>query len=94
LNERSTSRPPLILVNGPSSAGKTTLCRALQQKILDPYLVVGFDDFIFMTASRYYRGADGARQEQRDADSDWNIRAAAYCADCRALGRGSFVAGP
>jgi chloramphenicol 3-O phosphotransferase len=63
----STSRPPLILVNGPSSAGKTTLCRALQQKILDPYLVVGFDDFIFMTASRYYRGADGARQEQRDA---------------------------
>ncbi len=63
----STSRPPLILVNGPSSAGKTTLCRALQQEILNPYLVVGFDDFIFMTASRYYRGADGARQAERDA---------------------------
>jgi len=59
--------PDLILVNGPSSAGKTTLCRALQAKIPTPYLVVGFDDFIFMSAARYYRGADSARQEQRDA---------------------------
>jgi chloramphenicol 3-O phosphotransferase len=61
------SRPQLILVNGPSSAGKTTLCRALQQKILDPYLLVGFDDFIFMTASRYYRGADSDHQGEKDA---------------------------
>jgi chloramphenicol 3-O phosphotransferase len=53
-------------VNGPSSAGKTTLCRALQENILDPYLVVGFDDFIFMAAPRYYRGADRARQGERD----------------------------
>lgn len=62
-----TARPQLILVNGPSSAGKTTLCRALQQKILDPYLLVGFDDFVFMTAPRYYRGADTGRQDERDA---------------------------
>ena len=62
-----TSRPQLILVNGPSSAGKTTLCRALQEKILDPYLLVGFDDFVFMTAPRYYRGADTGRQDERDA---------------------------
>ena len=62
-----TSRPQLILVNGPSSAGKTTLCRALQQKILEPYLVVGFDDFIFMTAPRYYRGADSGHHGERDA---------------------------
>jgi chloramphenicol 3-O phosphotransferase len=62
-----TSRPQLILVNGPSSAGKTTLCRALQQKILDPYLLVGFDDFVFMTAARYYRGADSGHQGERDA---------------------------
>src|SRR5215470_3033511 len=59
--------PQLILVNGPSSAGKTTLCRALQKAIPDPYLVVGFDDFVFMTASRYYRGADTGRQSERDA---------------------------
>jgi chloramphenicol 3-O phosphotransferase len=59
--------PDLILVNGPSSAGKTTLCRTLQARIERPYLVTGFDDFIFMAASRYYRGADTGRQDQRDA---------------------------
>ncbi|MGQ0581336.1 MAG: chloramphenicol phosphotransferase CPT family protein [Reyranella sp.] len=61
-----TRRPDLILVNGPSSAGKTTLCRALQAKIPHPYLVTGFDDFIFMSAPHYYRGADTGRQDERD----------------------------
>ena len=59
--------PDLILVNGPSSAGKTTLCRALQAAIPAPYLVTGFDDFIFMAAPRYYRGADTGQQAERDA---------------------------
>jgi len=58
--------PPLILVNGPSSAGKSTLARALQAAIPQPYLVTGFDDFIFMSAPRYYRGADTARQGELD----------------------------
>ena len=35
----AASWPPLILVNGSSSAGKTTLCRALQKEIALPYLV-------------------------------------------------------
>jgi len=59
--------PDVFLVNGPSSAGKSTLCRALQAAIAEPYLVVGFDDFIFMSAPRYYRGADTARQGEFDA---------------------------
>ena len=59
--------PDIFLVNGPSSAGKTTLCRALQTKITDPYLVVGFDDFIFMSAPRYYRGGDTPHQGSFDA---------------------------
>jgi chloramphenicol 3-O phosphotransferase len=59
--------PDIFLVNGPSSAGKTTLCRALQAAIPEPYLVTAFDDFIFMAAPRYYRGADTARQDERDA---------------------------
>ena len=59
--------PYVFLVNGPSSAGKTTLCRALQEAIAEPYLVAAFDDFIFMSAPRYYRGADTARQSERDA---------------------------
>jgi chloramphenicol 3-O phosphotransferase len=60
-------RPDIFLVNGPSSAGKTTLCRALQAAIAEPYLVVGFDDFVFMSAPRYYRGADTRRQGETDA---------------------------
>lgn len=60
------SWPQVILVNGPSSAGKSTLCRALQSAVAHPYLVVGFDDFIFMSAPRYYLGADTGRQEERD----------------------------
>ncbi|TMJ25251.1 MAG: chemotaxis protein [Alphaproteobacteria bacterium] len=59
--------PDVFLINGPSSAGKTTLCRALQAAIAEPYLVVGFDDFIFMSAPRYYRGADTGRQSHLDA---------------------------
>lgn len=59
--------PDLMLVNGPSSAGKTTLCRALQAAIPAPYLVVGFDDFILMSTPRYYRGADTGRQAEHDA---------------------------
>ena len=59
--------PDVVLVNGPSSAGKTTLCRALQAALAEPYLVTGFDDFIFMAAPRYYAGADTARQDRRDA---------------------------
>jgi len=59
--------PQLILVNGPSSAGKTTLCRALQDAIPHPYLVTGFDDFVFMVPPRYYRGANTSSQDQRDA---------------------------
>jgi len=58
--------PDIILVNGSSSAGKTTLCRALQATIPEPYLVTGFDDFIFMAAPRYYRGADTSQPSERD----------------------------
>ena len=56
----------MILVNGPSSAGKTTLCRGLQEAITHPYLCIGFDDFIFTGAQRYYRGADTAEQAHQD----------------------------
>src|SRR5262245_1951608 len=58
--------PDIILVNGPSSAGKTTLSRALQAAISHPYLCVGFDDFVFFSAPRYYRGADTDAQDETD----------------------------
>jgi chloramphenicol 3-O phosphotransferase len=72
--------PDVILVNGPSSAGKTTLCRALQAAIEEPYLVAGFDDFIFMAAPRYYRGADTARQDEHDAFTALGVEMAATSA--------------
>jgi chloramphenicol 3-O phosphotransferase len=62
-----TSWPQLILINGPSSAGKTTLCLALREAIPQPYLSIGFDEFIFMAAPRYYRGAASSHQAQTDA---------------------------
>ncbi|MBW8640649.1 hypothetical protein K1W69_25880 [Hoeflea sp. WL0058] len=49
--------PDVILVNGPSSAGKSTLCRALRARTPHPYLCAGFDDFIGFSAPRYYMGA-------------------------------------
>jgi chloramphenicol 3-O phosphotransferase len=58
--------PDVILVNGASSAGKTTLCRALQAAISHPYLCLGFDDFVFFSAPRYYRGADTEAQTETD----------------------------
>jgi len=62
--------PDVILINGPSSAGKSTLARGLQAALSHPYLVAGFDDFIFMPAPRYYRGADTGRQ------SEWDVHTA------------------
>jgi chloramphenicol 3-O phosphotransferase len=58
--------PDLIFVNGPSSAGKSTLCRGLQEAIAEPYLCIGFDDFIFLSSPRYYLGADTAEQTSFD----------------------------
>ncbi|MDZ4737289.1 MAG: zeta toxin family protein [Rhodospirillaceae bacterium] len=62
----ANTRPDIILVNGPSSAGKTTICHALQARLATPYLRIGFDDFVFMAPERYYRGADTGRQDARD----------------------------
>jgi chloramphenicol 3-O phosphotransferase len=58
--------PDVIFVNGPSSSGKTTLCRALQAAIPEPYLCLGFDDFIFSSAPRYYSDADTSEQTRTD----------------------------
>jgi chloramphenicol 3-O phosphotransferase len=69
-----SSSPDVILVNGPSSAGKTTLCRGLQEAILHPYLCIGFDDFVFTSAERYYRGADTAEQSHQDSFTSDGVR--------------------
>ena len=69
-----TRWPDVVLVNGPSSAGKTTLCRGLQEAIAHPYLTIGFDDFVFLAPERYYRGADTAEQSHQDSYTADGVR--------------------
>ncbi|MEI6830795.1 MAG: AAA family ATPase [Synechococcaceae cyanobacterium ELA445] len=66
--------PDVILVNGPSSAGKTTLCRRLQARLEHPYLCLGFDDILYFSAPRYYRGADTPQQAGSDMYTAQGVR--------------------
>lgn len=43
----------IILLNGTSSAGKTSLVRALQQTLEQPFLDAGIDKFLWMLPKRY-----------------------------------------
>jgi chloramphenicol 3-O phosphotransferase len=43
----------IILVNGTSSSGKTTLVRALQDRLPDPWIEIGIDRFVFALPKRY-----------------------------------------
>jgi len=49
-----TARPGrIILINGTSSSGKTSLVRALQDLLPDPWLEIGIDRFVFALPRRY-----------------------------------------
>ncbi len=43
----------IIILNGTSSSGKTSLLKALQKMLAEPYLEAGIDKFIWMLPSRY-----------------------------------------
>jgi chloramphenicol 3-O phosphotransferase len=43
----------IILLNGPSSSGKTSILHALQNLMEEPYLEAGIDKFIYMLPGRY-----------------------------------------
>lgn len=43
----------IIILNGASSAGKTSLLRALQVQLAEPFLDAGIDKFIWMLPERY-----------------------------------------
>ncbi len=43
----------IIFINGASSSGKSSLLRALQDRLAAPYLEAGIDKFIFMLPGRY-----------------------------------------
>lgn len=46
-------RGRIILLNGTSSSGKSTLATALQAALPDPWLVIGIDTFVFALPNRY-----------------------------------------
>ena len=43
----------LIILNGTSSSGKSSILKALQKKLPEPYLDAGLDKFIWMLPGRY-----------------------------------------
>jgi chloramphenicol 3-O phosphotransferase len=43
----------IVLLNGASSAGKTTLAKALQRRLADPLLAVGIDTVVFALPARW-----------------------------------------
>jgi chloramphenicol 3-O phosphotransferase len=62
MNSTPEKKPIAILVNGPSSSGKSTLCLALQQRLTslaagDPnaaFARVAFDDFVLLMSETLY----------------------------------------
>jgi chloramphenicol 3-O phosphotransferase len=45
--------PTIIFINGTSSSGKSSLLKALQKALPEPYLDMGIDRFIWMLPTRY-----------------------------------------
>lgn len=51
--------PRVIYINGPSSVGKSTLTRALQNALAETYLRIGIDQMIGMMPTRLNDWSDG-----------------------------------
>jgi chloramphenicol 3-O phosphotransferase len=49
----SMNNGKIIIINGTSSSGKTSLIHCLQNLLEEPYLEAGIDKFIFMLPERY-----------------------------------------
>ncbi len=54
--------PDIIVLNGSSSAGKSTLAKAMQDAFAHPYLHLGFDTFVMMAPRRYWGNSDSPEQ--------------------------------
>ena len=45
----------VIFLNGTSSSGKTTIAKALQEKLTEPYMYVSIDNYFHMYPERFFR---------------------------------------
>ena len=48
-------QPQLILLNGTSSAGKSSIVKCLREKLHAPYLEIGLDKYLYMLPDRYLK---------------------------------------
>ena len=62
----------IVLLNGTSSAGKTTLARAVQDALPSPCLLVGIDTVVYALPERYLN-ADWAHMFSYEHDADGRI---------------------
>ena len=58
MTNESVHWPDIILVNGSSSAGKSTICLAMQDVFEHPYIRFEFDTLAFLSPKRYWDKAD------------------------------------
>jgi chloramphenicol 3-O phosphotransferase len=63
----------IILLNGTSSAGKTTLAKALQDALPTPYLVIGIDTVVFALPHRYVNDPECWREVYRYTYTDGQL---------------------
>lgn len=60
----------LVVLNGPSSAGKSSIARALQRELAEPWLHVTLDGFRSMEPPGYFA---------RGHEAEWPLRLASLC---------------
>lgn len=60
----------IIFLNGPSSAGKTSIARVLQRHLSDPYLHMALDTFLGMFPSSFVQTAGGSGEIPSASDGD------------------------
>jgi chloramphenicol 3-O phosphotransferase len=58
----------LILLNGTTSSGKTSIARALQDQLVRPYCVTGIDDVFAMLPGRLHNNPDGFLFDRDERD--------------------------
>ncbi|WP_244940886.1 chloramphenicol phosphotransferase CPT family protein [Legionella sainthelensi] len=66
--------PEIIILNGTSSAGKTTLAKAMQDDFIIPYLHCSFDTLIMLAPKRYWEDAASPEQSPHNAYLEQGVR--------------------
>jgi chloramphenicol 3-O phosphotransferase len=63
----------IVIINGTSSSGKTSIVKAFQDLATEPYLEMGIDKFLWMLPHRYLNTAQWSEVVTYKHNSDGNI---------------------